>query len=105
MYDSFLFAGIKVQKIGDKYLMSQERYAEEPKVLNMDCMYEQFRGRRHEVAGLAHTTPDLCAAVAILSRVTINKFSRKHFTMIKEVIRKADETSKQRLWRHKLDKL
>lgn len=61
--DNFQFAGIQLEKRADGYLMHQERFARKIKLLSKDCTFSDFRSKRHELACLTHTRPDIAAAV------------------------------------------
>ena len=77
-YENFKFAGIQIERTEDGYMMHQEKYAVSLTPLSLDCTFKQFRSRRHELAWLKHTRPDLCAAVNLLAQVTEAKFARQH---------------------------
>lgn len=69
-YNSFVYAGIEIKKIGDAYLLNQSTHASKLQTLNLDSTCEEFRARRYGIAWLTHTRPDLCAYIAALLRVT-----------------------------------
>lgn len=59
-----------IGKTKDGYLIHQYPYAAKLTELEMNCSFDDFRVRRHELAGINHMRRDLCASVAKLSQVT-----------------------------------
>lgn len=55
----------------------------------MDCSFEMFRARRHEIAWITHTRLDLCAARVRMSRTTEHTFSKEAVKLLDETVQKA----------------
>lgn len=67
---NFDFAGIEIEKIDNGYLMHQKRFAQKITPSSKQCTFSEFRFKRHELAWLAHTRPDIAAAVNLAAQVT-----------------------------------
>lgn len=98
---NFQFAGIQIEKEGG-YLMHQERFALKIKPLSKQCTFPEFRSKRHELAWLTHTRPDIAAAVNFAAQVTESKFERKHVNALNDVIKRAHGNSKRGIRQQKL---
>lgn len=76
-YDHFQFVGIQIKTTSDRYSMNQEQFARMITVLSDGCTFSEFRSKRHELAWLTHTLPDLSSAVNLcIPRVFYNTFLR-----------------------------
>ena len=83
--------------------MHQASYVERLAHLDDDCSFETFRSRRHELAWVTHTRPDICATVAIMSQVTSDTFERKHIKTLNDGITLAKTYPKRGLRQQSLD--
>lgn len=70
----------------------------------MDCTFEEFSGKRHEVARLTYTRADLCAEVAFLSQVTKKKFNWGSIKLTNKTVQRAKNISPWGLIQHDLQK-
>lgn len=80
---------VSLLKKGKSFIIHQSLYARRLKKLSIDCTFNVFRARRHEVTWLTDTRPDLCSSVAFLSRITEKKFDKKAVTLANATIRGA----------------
>lgn len=69
--DRFQFAGIQIEQFEGGYLMHQERIARKISMLSRQFTYREFRSKRHELAWLTHTRPDIAVAVNLAAQVTV----------------------------------
>lgn len=98
--DSFVFA-FNFERLTTSSLANQATYASKVQLLNLDCTFEKFRGCQHEITWLTHARPDLYAAVAVLSRITANKFERKYLKFTNNTKRRAINMKYRELWQHR----
>lgn len=84
-------------------MMNQAKYATRLMELELDCNFAMFRSRQHEIGWLAHTRPDSCSAVAMMPKVTADKFNRKPIKLMNSKIDKAKKLSYRGLLQHRLD--
>lgn len=103
-FNSFTFAGINIKKEGKNYILNQESFANNIQSLSTDCAFSTFRERRHELAWLTHTRPDLCAAVGFLPQITEKQFNRAAVKLANNTIKNARLHAKGALRQHDLDK-
>lgn len=82
-YDCFTFAEMKMFEKGHAFLLNQESYANKVQPLKRNCVFELVRASRHKLACLTHTRPDLCATVALLPRLNMEKLTRTHIQQLK----------------------
>lgn len=103
-YETLNFAGVSIetQQNGSR-LMHQAQYAAKIELLDKNCDYEIFRSRRHELAWITHTRPDVAAEAAILAQVTIESFSPNHITQLNRAIKRVKKEPKLGLLVHQLD--
>lgn len=92
-------------RLGNKILLNQATYTSKLQILNLDCTLEQFRVQRHEIACLTHKRPDLCTAVALLSRITGAKFESRYIKLAKQTVKMANEVEERGLRKRKLNRL
>ena len=103
-FDKLHFAGIEIDTLQDgSILMHQEPHAKKLKNLEENCTFDDFRSRRHELAWLTHTRPDVAAVANMMSQVTINCFQKKHVRTINSCISEVNQTPQRGLLQHKLD--
>ena len=70
------FAGIHIEENeACSFTLHQGLYAERLKALRPDCTFEQFRSRRHKIAWLDLTRPDVQADTALLAQITKETFT------------------------------
>lgn len=72
-------------------LMNQAYYETKIRLLEMKCTYEQFRYRRHQLAGLPHTRPDKAAEAAIIGQVIADLFQQAHITQLNRAIKRVKD--------------
>lgn len=100
---SFQFAGIQIEEEEGGYLMHQERFALKITQLSKQCTFSEFRSKRHELAWLTHTRPDLAAAVNLAAQVTEPNFEKKHVKALNDVVKRAHNNSKRGIRQQLLD--
>lgn len=99
----FQFAGIQIEEQGTGYLMHQERFSLKITTLSKQCTFSNFRSKRHELAWLTHTRPDLSAAVNLAAQVTEAKFEGKHVKALNDLIKPAHKNARRGIRHQKLD--
>lgn len=88
-YENLTFAVVTIETNADgSRKMHQAQYANKLQVLHKECKYEEFRSRRHELAWITHTRPDVAAEAAILAQVTANSFNQNHVTQLNRAIKR-----------------
>lgn len=97
------FAGIQIEKEEAGFLMHQERFALKISPLSKECTFTDFRSKRHQLAWLTHTRPDLCAGVNLAAQVTEEKFERKHIKALNAIIKRAHDNSRRGIKQQTLD--
>lgn len=101
---NFQFAGIQIEEINGGYLMHQQRYAQRIPPLPKHCTFNEFRSKRHELAWLTHTRPDISAAVNLAAQVTEPKFDKKNVKELNDVIKRAHANTKRGIRQQRLAK-
>lgn len=97
------FAGIQIEEQSTGCLMHQERFALKIISLTKQCAFPDFRSKRHELAWLTHTRPDISAAVNLAAQVTEAKFEREHVKALSRVIKRAHANARRGIKHQKLD--
>ena len=86
-HGALTFAGVTIETDEEGcYVMHQKLYAEKLKRLEKGSSFELFRSRRHELAWITHTRPDVQADAAILAQVTSPTFRPEHINQINRAI-------------------
>lgn len=63
----------------------------------------EFRSKRHELAWLTHTRPDISAAVNLAAQVTEPKFEKKHMKELNDIVKRAHANTKRGIRQQRLD--
>lgn len=85
--------------------MQQTEYAHKIQHLDKTCTFEEFRFKRHELAWIKHTRPNVPAEAAILAQITNQNFERCHVTQLNRAIKRVKDNPYLGLIVHKLDKI
>lgn len=83
--------------------MQQTEYAHKIQLLNKGCTYEEFRSKRHELAWITHTRPDVAYEAVILAQVTDKIFEPVHVTQLNRAINRCKDNPELGLIVHKLN--
>lgn len=103
-YDNLTFAGVTINTNPDgSRLMHQTEYAQKIQPLDKNCTYEEFRSRRHKLAWITHTRPDVAVEAAILAQITQQLFQPTHITQLNRAIKRIKDQPELGLIVHKLD--
>lgn len=103
-YDTLSFAGVTIETREDRSrIMHQAQHANKIEPLEKGSTFERFRSRRHELAWILHTRPDITASASILSQVTQETFFPNHITQLNKAIKLIKQNPKLRLIVHQLD--
>lgn len=70
----FLFAGVKVHKRNEQYILELQFYANAITELSMDVTLDNLPNIRHKLAWLPHKSPEVLLAVNILSQVAMEYY-------------------------------
>lgn len=102
-YENLTFAGVTIKTNPDgSRMMHQAQYAKKIETVEKKCTFERFRSRRHELAWITHTRPDIAAEAAMLAQVTRVSFSPNHVTQLNRAIRRVKAEPELGLTVHKL---
>lgn len=103
-YENLTFAGVTVETMEDgSRLMHQADYGNKISLLEKGCTFEEFKSRRHELAWLTHTRPDVAAEAAILAQVTAELFKPIHISQLNAAIKRVKNDPRLGLIVHKLN--
>lgn len=103
-FQNLTFAGVSIETNSDgSRLMHQAQYADKIELLKKDCSFETFRSRRHELAWITHTRPDVTAEAAMLSQITPELFNHTHVMQLNRAIKRIKAEPKLGLIVHSLD--
>ena len=100
----FTFAGIEIEPTEDGYILHQRAFASRVKMLPKDCSFSDFRSKRHELAWLVNTRPDISAQVNFAAQVVQDKWVRQDVLNLNAVIRRVQSTLHRGIRQTKLDK-
>lgn len=82
--------------------MHKAEYGRKIQSLDKQRTYVQFRSRRHELAWLTHTTPDVAAEAVILAQVKADIFQQAHINQLNRAIKRVNDDPELGLLVHKL---
>lgn len=83
--------------------MHQAQYDAKIETVEKGCTFERFRSRRHELAWITHTRPDVAAEAAMLAQVTAESFSPSHINQLNRAIKRINDEPKLGIIVHKLN--
>ena len=94
VFDNFYFAGVHIKRDEDNTIhVSQKAHIERIRALDKNCTFDEFRSRRHSLAWLTQSRPDVCTTSNILSQVTVSKFEDSHVKSLNQIIKHIHSTS------------
>lgn len=86
-FDNITFAELSIGKQGKGYSIHQQLYTSRLKEAALDCTFEIFRARKHELAYTTHTRLALYAAVARMSQISTQTFNREAVKLLNKTIK------------------
>ena len=93
VFDNFHFAGVHIRRDDDGIIhVNQKAHVERIKTMDKLCSFEEFRSKRHSLAWLTQSRPDVCATANILSQVTPSTFDEMHVKKLNAMIRHIHST-------------
>ena len=104
VFDDFHFAGVHVQRDDEGVIhVSQKAHVNRIRALDKNCTFDEFRSRRHSLAWLTQSRPDVCATSNILSQVTPSTFEDAHVKKLNTTINHIHATSELSLRHYPLN--
>ena len=104
VFDDFHFAGVHIRRDDDNTIhVSQKAHVDRIRALDRDCSFDEFRSRRHSLAWLTQSRPDVCATSNILSQVTAANFKDSHVDHLNTLIKHIHSTANFSLRHSTLD--
>lgn len=101
---NFKFAGMEIETISDsRFKIHQQSFAEQLTNLPNTATFSDFRSKRHQLAWLGHTRPDLACAVNLAAQVTENTYSSQDILALNKIISAATRHSSRGIIQQKLD--
>lgn len=95
-WDNTEFLGVQVRTLTTPwrhFTLSQPEYIKLVRIMPTDITYDEFVSVRASFAWLAHSRPDLCAAINRAAQVSSKTFSRRHVQELNKAIKYARSTA------------
>lgn len=101
-FDSTTFAGSELDRTDYGFIMHHKPFSKKVKELSLHCIYAAYRSKRHYIAWLLHTRPNVIAYVNRAAQITEKQGERKHVLEINRLVRCVHRPTGRGLRQHKL---